>query len=207
MNDLSVTVRMSPEIMGREAEYPLDPLFIGRWSPRAFTGEPIHERDLYTAFEAARWAPSSLNYQPWRFVFAHRDSHRFDEFLGLLDERNQLWAHKASALIFVLSDNLVVYRGNLYPSPSHEFDTGAAWASFALQAHLLGYGTRAIGGFDRELAPEVLGAGDRYQVHCAIAIGVPDEARSLPETLSSLEKPSDRRPLAEIVFEDHLATL
>jgi nitroreductase len=191
----------------RQPEYPADRLFIDRWSARAFTGEPISELDLFTAFEAARWAPSSLNFQPWRFVFAHCDSPRFAEFLSLLAERNQLWAHKASALIFVLSDTMITYNDREFSSPSHAFDTGAAWSNFAHQAHLLGYSTRAIGGFDRQAAPELLGVPERFDIIAGIAIGVPDQADTLPETLQPLEKPSRRHSLNTLVFEDRFGSI
>jgi nitroreductase len=110
----------------RQSDHPVDPLFIGRWSPRAFTGQAIDRQDLLTAFEAARWAPSSLNAQPWRFVFSRRGQARFDAFLDLLAERNRQWAHKASTLVFFLSDTEVAYKDRVMPSPSHAFDTGAA---------------------------------------------------------------------------------
>ena len=186
----------------RRSDHPVDPLFIGRWSPRAFTGEAIDGQDLLTAFEAARWAPSSLNAQPWRFVFARRGQARFGDFLDLLAERNRQWAHKASTLVFFLSDSEVAYKDKVMPSPSHAFDTGAAWANFAHQLHLLGYATRAIGGFDRTRAPDVLGAPPSFHIHAAVAVGRPAQAHTLPDTLREREGPSPRRPLSELVFED-----
>ena len=189
--------------MSREAAYPVHPLFIDRWSNRAFTGEPISERDLYTAFEAARWAPSASNLQPWRFVFAHADSPRFDEFHSLLASRNRIWAARASALIFILSHKTLVRDDKVQPSPSHAFDTGAAWSNFAHQAFLLGYRTRAIGGFDRARAPEVLGVPDDYDILAGVAIGRPDHPDSLDDSFRHQEKPSARRPLESFVFQDH----
>ena len=193
-------------LAGRQSEYPVDPLFLGRWSPRAFTGEPVAEKDLYTAFEAARWAPSSLNFQPWRFVFARNGHARFDEFLALLSERNRQWAHKAGVLIFFLSDSQISYNDKLMPSPSHAFDTGAAWANFAYQLHLLGYGTRAMGGFDRARAPGVLGVPPTFHVHAAVAVGRPAGADTLPESFREKEGPTPRKPLSELVFENVFET-
>ncbi len=189
--------------MSRQPDYPVDRLFIDRWSSRAFTGEPISERDLYTAFEAARWAPSASNLQPWRFVYAHADSLRFGEFVSLLASRNQLWAARASALVFILSHKTLVRNDVVQPSPSHAFDSGAAWANFAHQAFLLGYRTRAIGGFDRALAPDVLGVPDEYAILAGIAIGKPDHPDSLHESFRDQETPSQRRPLDSFVFQDH----
>ncbi len=186
----------------RQSDYPVDPLFIGRWSPRAFTGEAIPDRDLFTAFEAARWAPSSLNAQPWRFVFARTGGARFDEFLALLAERNREWAHKAGAIVFFISDTEVAYKDQRRLSPSHAFDTGAAWANFTHQLHLLGYATRAIGGFDRSAAPEVLGVPPTFHVHAAVAVGRRAEAHTLADDFRQKEGPSPRRSLREIVFEN-----
>lgn len=195
------TSHASHALAKRCSDHPVDPLFIGRWSPRAFTGEAIDDADLLTAFEAARWAPSSLNAQPWRFVFARRGHARFDDFLDLLAERNRLWAHNAGALVFFLSDTEVAYKDRVMPSPSHAFDTGAAWANFAHQLHLLGYATRAIGGFDRGRAPGVLGAPASFHVHAAVAVGRPGRAHTLPDSLREREGPSTRRPLSDLVFE------
>ena len=191
---LSPHILAPQALLHRRSDHPVDPLFIGRWSPRAFTGEAIDGQDLLTAFEAARWAPSSLNAQPWRFVFARRGQARFADFLDLLAERNRQWAHKAGALVFFLSDSQVAYKDKVMPSPSHAFDTGAAWANFAHQLHLLGYATRAIGGFDRARAPEVLGAPASFHVHAAVAVGRPAEAHTLPDTFREREGPAHAGP-------------
>ena len=86
----------------RTADYPIDALFLERWSPRAFTGEAIPERQLSSLFEAARWAPSSYNSQPWRFLYARRDTEPWPRFLGLLNEYNQSWARNAAALVILV---------------------------------------------------------------------------------------------------------
>ena len=77
----------------RLSDYPVDPLFTGRWSARALTGEPIPETDLYTCFEAARWAPSAFNAQPWRFIYAHRDGGDWDALFSLLNAKNLSLIH------------------------------------------------------------------------------------------------------------------
>jgi len=86
----------------RSTDYPIDPLFLQRWSPRSFTAAPISEYDLMTILEAARWAPSAFNSQPWRFIYARRDTAHWPKLLGLLTQSNQLWAKNASALISAL---------------------------------------------------------------------------------------------------------
>src|ERR1700720_2738631 len=92
----------------RTADYPIDALFLERWSPRAFTGEAISTRELLTFLEAARWAPSSYNSQPWRFIYATRDSEHWKQFLGFLNDFNRSWASEAAALVIVLSKSTFV---------------------------------------------------------------------------------------------------
>lgn len=110
--------------MTRKANYPIEPLILNRYSPRALSGEPITETQLMTLFEAARWAPSSYNNQPWRFIYATRDSEYWPTFLGLLVEANKIWAKDAAVLIIVASHNNFSYNNK--PSRTHSFDAGAA---------------------------------------------------------------------------------
>src|SRR5262245_66159012 len=125
----------------RSTEYPIDPLFLERWSPRSFTGALMSEYDLMTILEAARWAPSAFNSQPWRFIYARRDTEHWAKLLGLLTESNQLWAKSASAIIILVSKTTVQPRGaeKEVPSWSHSLDAGAAWGYLALQAHRSGW--------------------------------------------------------------------
>jgi nitroreductase len=103
-------------------------------------------------FEAARWAPSANNAQPWRFVYARRGTPAFERFLAALAPGNRVWAARAAALVAIVSVEVVSVSGKAEPVPSasHSFDAGAAWAQLALQAHLWGWSTHAMGGFDRE---------------------------------------------------------
>jgi len=186
---------------GRRAGHPIDPLFLERWSPRAFTGEPIPLEILMTMFEAARWAPSSYNVQPWRFLFALRDTPDWPRFLALLIEFNQSWAKNASALVIVVSATTMRQGDAELPSHSHSFDAGAAWAQLALQATRLGWQAHAMVGFDQARATAELNVPDGFRVEAAIAIGRPGDPASLPEKLRARETPSDRKPLAEIALE------
>jgi nitroreductase len=185
----------------RPTEHDIAPLFSERWSPRAFTDEPISGADLYAAFEAARWAPSARNVQPWRFVYARKGTPAFDEFVGVLWERNQVWVRNAAALVFILSKKTFVFEGEEKPLRSHSFDAGAAWISFALQAGLKGWSTHALGGFDNDKAREVLGVPDDFEVEIGIAIGRRGDKAQLPPDLQALETPKPRLPLAELVSE------
>jgi len=191
---------------GRQADYPVSPLFLARWSPRAFTGEPIPIETLLTIFEAARWAPSASNSQPWRFVYARRDTPAWDSFLRFLIPYNQSWAHATSALVVVLSKATFTSPGKTEKTTSWtaSFDTGAAWASLAFQAHKLGWAAHGMGGFDHEAARRVIKASEEYRLEAVVAIGKRGERASLPERLQANEKPNARRPLTETVFEGEL---
>ncbi len=187
----------------RTADYPIDPMFLARWSPRAFTGEPISETDLLTMLEAARWAASSYNAQPWRFIYARRDTPHWDKFLGLLVPHNQSWAKEAAALIILISRSLMRLPGadKDVPSPTHSFDTGTASGYFALQAHKMGWFTPGMVGFDRDRAFANLNVPEGYMVEAAYAVGHLGDPSQLPEALQAREQPSARLPLTQLAFE------
>ena len=190
-------------VNARKPDHPVDSMFIERWSPRAFTGEDIPVEMLMTLFEAARWAPSSYNSQPWRFVWARRGTPAFEPFLGLLTGANPDWCREASALVFVASSETMSVPGKPDPVPSrtHSFDAGSAWMSLALQAHLLGWHAHGMVGLDFAEAAAKLHVPLGFKVEAAIAIGKRDDPGRLPEALRAREAPNDRKPLAETVFE------
>jgi nitroreductase len=189
----------------RKPQYHIEPLFLSRWSQRALTGESIPDEVLFSSFEAARWAPSGGNSQPWRFVYVKRDSEQWPQFLGFVNERNRIWAANASALILLLSRKLRKSDDGDRPSRSHSFDAGAAWSNFAHQAHLLGWSTRAIGGFDREATRSALAIPDLYELEVFIAIGRPADSSVLPADLQGREQPTDRELLEDLVAEGRFA--
>lgn len=188
----------------RSSAYPIDPIFLERWSPRAFdeTAE-ISEKELFTLFEAARWAPSSSNLQPWRFLYARRGTPHWDRFLNLLVPFNQTWAHRASALVVIISHTLAPSRDNSQPTVSytHSFDTGASWGFLALQAFRSGWYAHGMAGFDMERAVTELNIPADYRVEAALAIGRQADKSILPEALQKREYPSSRQELETIVFE------
>lgn len=185
---------------GREAAHAIDRLFLDRWSPRAFTGETMAEADLLALLEAARWAPSAANNQPWRFIYALNGQADWDRFVGLLAEGNQIWAKTASALVFIVSRQVVERRGEIGPNPSASFDTGAAWGHLALQTHLKGLHAHGMGGIKHAEIAKTFGIGEDYKVEAAAAFGRIADPSTLPEALRAREVPSQRRPLAEIAF-------
>lgn len=158
---------------GRHADFPIAPMFLQRWSPRSFSSEEISDDDLFTLFEAARWAPSSSNLQPWRFLYVKRGTTDWPLFLDVLNEGNRGWAEEASALLAIVSKRTAPVKGSdaMRENHSHSFDAGAAWAYLALQASLLGWVAHGIGGFDRDRAVRDLGVPDDYRVECMVAVG------------------------------------
>jgi nitroreductase len=180
---------------GRSSLWPILQLFLERQSSRAFSGEAVSRHQVATLLEAARWAPSSFNEQPWRFVVATRESPGWNNFLSWLSDSNRRWCERAGALV------LVVAKADSSPRAPHDFDTGAAWAHLALQAAALGLIAHAVAGFDHERAVEELGIPFSFHALCMVAIGVPGRAADLPERLQSREAASQRRPLQEIAFD------
>jgi nitroreductase len=195
-----------PTANGRSADHDIDPIFLNRWSPRAFTGEAMPSALLMRLFEAARWAPSASNIQPWRFVYAHRGTPQWAPLFDALMDMNQPWVAQASVLAYAISDRFR-RRPDREPTEnrSHSFDTGAAWAYLALQAHHLGWAAHGMGGFHVDAAHEATGApAADYRIEAAIAIGRPTGAETLPESYRAREIPSNREPVARFAFEGRL---
>jgi len=193
-------------IKGREkrsSDNPIDPLFLDRWSARAMSGEPISESVLKTLLEAARWAPSAHNAQPWRLLYARRDTPQWAVFFGLLVEQNQTWCKDAAALVLFISETVNGVTGK--QSVTHSFDTGAAWENLALQGTLSGLVVHGMQGFDYERARMELEVPDSYRVEAMCAIGKPGDPAKLSPSQQKRETPNTRKPLAEIACEGAFA--
>lgn len=188
-----------PNPSNRVPDHAIDPLFLHRWSPRALTGEAIPQEDLMRLFEAARWAPSSGNGQPWRFLYARRDTPAWETFFDLLTPGNKIWAHRAAALVVVVSRTTKEHNGK--PAATHSFDTGSAWMSLALQARTMGIVAHGMEGYDKEKAVKELGIPAEHVPEAMIAIGYYGKTEDLPEEKRAGEIPSQRKPLSETVFE------
>ena len=182
----------------RKAHHPVDPLFVDRWSPRAMSGEAVSEQELFTLFEAARWAPSSMNYQPWRILYARRDTANWPLFFNLLFDGNKLWGQKAGAIALFISRTIM---DDGRPCSTHSYDTGAAWQNLALQASLLGLAVHGIAGFDHKRTREELKIPAEYAIDAMAVIGRPGLKADLPENFQARESPNDRRPLSATVCE------
>ncbi len=183
----------------RRPDHPIDPIFVNRWSPRAMSGEPISDRDLMTLFEAARWAPSSFNEQPWRLVYARRDTPDFKRLFDLLVPFNQEWCARAAVLVVFISRTTFEKSGK--PNPVHVFDCGAAWENLALQASLMNLVAHGMAGFDRDRARRDLNVPDGFEVQAMCALGKPGLKEDLAPAMREREEPSGRKPVKEFAFE------
>lgn len=188
----------SPRIPDAE----VDPQFPERWSPRSFSSEPVTEDQLMSLFEAARWAPSSENAQPWTYLYARSpDDHA--RFLSILNPSNQRWAHRAPVLAFAIARLHSASTGT--PNRHAQFDTGSSWMSLALEARMLGLYAHGMAGFKLDLAYDVLHVPrDRYEIMAAIAIGHRGDPAVLEEKDRVREFPNSRKPVSEFAFQGAL---
>jgi len=182
----------------RIPEADVDPAFIQRWSRRALSDRPIDQAHIEALFEAARWAPSGGNRQPWLFVYASRPASLL-RARELLKDQNRRWAERAPLLLFIFAR-----RNDPEGKPlrTAHFDTGAAWQSLALQAHKLGLSTRALGGIFHEKTYEVLGVPEsEFESIAGVAVGYPGNVEDLPPDLRDKEQPNTRKSRQEFAFE------
>jgi len=179
-------------------DYTVHPLIASRWSPRAFDSKPIEKEKLQRIFEAARWAASSSNLQPWYFLVGFKGDHVYQKILDTLVEFNQLWAVSAPILVLAISKTTNA-RGD--QSRTYAYDLGQAVATLSLQAISEGLYTHQMGGFDSSVVSVALEIPDDYKVLVVFAIGYLGDTEILPPNLHKLEmSPRTRRPIAETVF-------
>lgn len=183
----------------RKAEYAVLPLLINRWSPRAMSGESITETELMSLFEAARWAPSSFNNQPWRFIYVRRGTPDWDRMFKLMVPGNQKWAKNAAVLILAISANNFEYNGKI--ARTHSLDTGAATENLALQAFSMGLVCHGMEGFDYDRARKEFNIPDEYTIEALYAIGKHGKKEDLDSELKVRETPNDRKRISEFIFE------
>jgi nitroreductase len=168
-----------------------------RWSPRAFSGEQLKEEDLAALLEAARYAPSCFNEQPWRFIVA-KDQAMVSKMVGLLTEQNRVWASKAPVLVMILGKKTFELNGK--DNYWHMFDAGTAWGYLSLEAQRRGLITHAMGGFDKKSVYDIFEISEEYSPIAVIAIGKHGKPEDLPEDLSLREKPAGRKDLSELIL-------
>jgi nitroreductase len=183
----------------RLPEAEVDPLFVARWSRKALSERPIPAQHVASLFEAARWAPSANNLQPWLFVYAS-EPESLARARALLKEVNQRWASRAPLLVFAFARRRHPETGA--PLRTAQFDTGAAWQSLALQAVKLGLSTRAMGAIHHDRTYTTWGVPEaEFESVAGIAVGYPAAPEELPAELRDQDQPSTRRSQATFAFE------
>ncbi len=189
---------MSAPVLTRTAptDVPVLEILAERWSPRAYAAEDqVDEQQLASALEAARWAPSANNTQPWRFVVARRGTAEHRRIHDALVGFNQTWAGNAAVLIVAVAETA---DADGAPLPWAVYDLGQAVAHLSVQAHHDGLHVHQIGGFDRAAIREGFGIAERFEPITVIALGPIGDAADLPEALRTREvAPRVRRPLAD----------
>jgi nitroreductase len=183
----------------RKPTFRINPLILNRWSPRSMSGEELDEDTTMSLFEAARWAPSSYNNQPWRFIYAKRNTKYWNKLFDLLAEPNKIWAKNAALLVVVASNKNFEINGKF--SITHKYDIGAAWENITLEATSRGLVAHGMQGFDYKKAREDLEIPEDFDVMAMIAIGKKGPKVNLPPNLQEKEKPNNRKPLKEIIIE------
>ena len=176
-------------------------LFRVRWSPRSFSDRPVSPEILTAILDAGRWAASSYNEQPWRFIVTTKDDQEaFQGLLGVLLPFNQAWAKSAAVLILTAARSN--FSHNETPNRYGLHDAGAALAYMMLQATASGLQSHAMAGFDQEKAREVTGIPAEFQVGAVVAIGYPDSADKLPNDQMKQQEaaPRKRKALADVAF-------
>ncbi|MGD9546278.1 MAG: nitroreductase family protein [Candidatus Krumholzibacteriia bacterium] len=182
------------------ADHPIHELIRGRWSPYAFAPEGVPVADLLGLFEAARWAPSSFNEQPWRYLAARReDGTSFGKLLGCLMEPNRVWAQHAGVLVLTVARTTLTRNGK--PNGKALHDVGLASAQLTVEAAARGLAVHQMGGILPDRAREEFGIPADFEPVTALAIGRPGDPGILPESLRERDgEPRVRRALEGTVF-------
>ncbi len=180
--------------------HPVHPMIKRRWSPRAYNSRPVEEQKLKSLFEAARWAASGSNDQPWRFILGYKGDKSWNDIFDSLVEFNQLWARDAPVLVLVSADSIRQKTGG--PNPSFEYDTGQAVATLSLQATDLGLFVHQMGGFNKEKVSASFSLPESIKPIVVVAIGYYGNADNLHPNLQVLEKGERmRNDFSTFVFE------
>lgn len=184
----------------KEFAFPVMEVIQKRRSRRAYADTPIPEEIIKTLFEAARWAPSSVNEQPWTYIYATKDQPElYHKILDCLNEGNRVWA--ASAPLLIMSLARIHHTKMERTNHAAKYDLGAANAFLTLQATDLGLNVHQMGGFDAAKARTLLAIPDGYELGVIMAVGYPGDAQSLPEHLRQRElAPRERKQLDQFVM-------
>jgi len=180
-------------------DHPILDVMKERWSPRAFSPQPIEPHKLHSIFEAARWAASSFNEQPWRYIVGLAGDPTHEKLVSCLMPANALWASKAPLLALSVAWLTFTQSGN--PNRVAVHDVGAASAQLTLQAMSMGIHTHQMAGVDLAKAREVFGIPQGYDPVAMIALGYPGDPGTLNEAQQKMElAPRTRKRLSEFIF-------
>jgi nitroreductase len=182
------------------ADHPIHDLIRSRWSPRAFSDEHVSDETLRSLFEAARWAPSSSNEQPWAFLVSRKgDGANHEKMVGTLVEFNQAWAKNAPVLVIAVSE--LAFAKNGAPNRNAFYDTGAAVALLSIEATAHGLFVHQMAGFDPQKVREVFQIPNGWEAIATFTIGHPGDPTSLSDKLQEREQaPRTRKPLSDFVM-------
>ena len=170
-----------------------------RWSPVAFSDKVPEQEIIALLFEAARWAPSSYNAQPWKFIYGYKGDDVYQMLFGLINETNQVWAKTAPVLILSIAETIPPGRTSL--NRFAFYDTGMAVGNLLAQATDLGLYVHQMGGYDHESARTVLNLPDTYEPAAMMAVGYKGDPTVLPEAVAARENQSRKRtPQENFVF-------
>lgn len=183
----------------RKAEYNIEPNLLKRYSTRSFLSKDVEKEKLYAMVEAASWATSAANWQPWHFVIMQEREDR-EKLVNTLFEGNEIWCKYAPAFIVITSRTK--HEETDRDIPSHAFDAGAAWGIMSMEGYRQGLMTHPIGGFDRDQLKKVIQLPNEYEIQAVIVVGYHDRHHSnLNDQLKEREVPSLRKPVNEIMSE------
>jgi nitroreductase len=181
----------------RKMDYPVDQVFLDRWSPRSISSKGFTMRNLMSLFEAARWSASSSNGQPWYFMYEMYGGKDWEKFYGLLNEFNQMWTKDAGALLVLISRKKFLEGGKV--DKLNSFGAGSAFMSLALQARMMGLVTHGMAGFNYSKARKVLGVKKGFEIEAMVAVGSQGKIENLHPRMQKNEKPNNRRRVGEFV--------
>lgn len=182
------------------SEFPIAEIIAKRWSPRAFLDKPIEKEKILSLFEAARWAPSAYNEQPWRFIAATKDdSYDYTKMLSCLVDANQAWAKAAPLLLILVVKRDFDFNGK--PNRWAQHDCGLALENLLLEAAELGLAAHPMAGFSVDLVRSGYSVPEEYEPLVAVAVGYPGTPDMLEGVLREREEdPRERKALADLVF-------
>ena len=186
----------------RTADNPIHKLFLKRWSPRAMSGEVIDDQKIKSIFEAARWAPSSYNEQPWRYIIARKEQpEKFNKLVSCLEDSNQVWAQHASVLALAFARTTFERNGKVNKAAFHDLGAAASFMSF--EATSRGIAVHQIIGLHPNVVNEKYEVPDEYQVLTALAIGYADLSPNTDNVHAERDNTMrSRKKITEFVFRD-----